>query len=403
MLPGQDVEVISHGIEIRRMGVLDGRRADAWAVFVQGREQQPWLTKREAKKLARALRLPNPSMMLQHWQKPILWDATALEAELGAVPPAAVLLAAMQAPITVPVLARVPGNRGRVYAGIEIEAQVEREGGSIPAWGTEEVAMLLAHHSPDIVARPTGRKWNSWREAAPQLLSLVLEHGTRHTGYTEDDPVTILLDDHTSRPEHRFEGESMGWHGSIRFLSWTVSLERPRRKNPVEGCRTCFAYAADESHRSGAVVVHGVITDPCGRQRLTHAWVEQDGYARDGHGRHMPSADYYAELQASDMKHYAPAQVVVLRLREGHPGPWEGEPAPTGRQAPPPRLSAAPGLASAKPKAPRAPSKPRGPSEATLLRKIKEANRQGDVEEARDLSAQLAALRDRPSRRRKAR
>lgn len=53
---GRDTIPIAPGIEVRRMGQIEGagyRWIDGWAVFVDGREHQPWMRKNDALRLAR--------------------------------------------------------------------------------------------------------------------------------------------------------------------------------------------------------------------------------------------------------------------------------------------------------------------------------------------------------------
>ena len=163
-------------------------------------------------------RKKNPGFELRQWRQPILWDAEALEVELGGIPPAAVLLASLEGPLMLPVQARLPSARSRshdrrsvVRAGIVIDG-TEHDPGIVEA--------LLAHHQPELSVSPTGHKWYSWHSAASELLTVLVEAGTRAGAQHEAQEVELWVDTHLPNPP-QFRAT---------FRAWTAPLERrPKR------------------------------------------------------------------------------------------------------------------------------------------------------------------------------
>lgn len=345
-----------------------------------------------------AARFPNPGLEMRLWKKPILWDAEKVEVEVGQVPPGALLLAAMQGPLVVPVAATLPGKRSRVHAGIEMEGLIETPGGSeIPAWGTPAVKALLAHHKPELAVSPTGHKWYSWEEAAPRLLSLLVEHGARTGSQHESEPIDLWIDSHLPNPPHH----------RIRFRAWTVPAE-PRRKNPAEPCGDCFRYAVFEGSRGNAVkVFHGTIRDPETGRRFDHAWLEDPQgllYDWQNQTRRIEPALYYAELHPEDVIEYEPMQALRYAIANAHYGPWPPEERTEQRRRPIPRLGPRPprALPSRPPCAPAAP-RPRPQTRRALDRQIRDARVTGDLEHARELEAERDKLPPKKTKPRKRR
>jgi hypothetical protein len=152
------------------------------------------------------------SLRLALWRKPPLWDAESIEVEAGDIPPAAFLLAAMHDSVVLPVRARVAGQRKPVRAGILIEARPHDAG---------VVDALLSRDPPELSAAPSGHKWYSWQDAAPALLSILVENGTRAVGPEDAIEVELYVDPHLPRPPHH----------QVSFRAWTVQLEKKSKRS----------------------------------------------------------------------------------------------------------------------------------------------------------------------------
>jgi hypothetical protein len=147
----------------------------------------------------------------------LLESATSLEAELGPIPPEAILLAALEAQIEVPVRATFERARPK-------RAFIALRGEASPG----AVRALLAHRPADFWESSGGRKWGEasgvfFREAAPALLSLLLERGAETISPGEGEPITLSIDDHGPNPPQHH----------IVYRAWTVVTARKHRDNPV--------------------------------------------------------------------------------------------------------------------------------------------------------------------------
>jgi len=175
------------------------------------------------------------------------------------------------------------------------------------------------------------------------------------------------------------------WKTPHRWKKLTAS--GTRRGNPVP-CGDCYAFANQAAQDRGATVVHATVTDPWTKEPRPHAWAEHHGYATDFQGQHRPIAAYHALYRPTDVVRYTPAEALVLMLRTGHHGPWEGEPRPElhARRARPPSVLPTRARPAAAPVAKPKPRKPRpGARQKALARGAFDARRTGDLEQAREL------------------